>query len=98
MRGATLACRHQLLMLGVILTLSGTYEACMSSLAASAVSLLLPVQAVKRLLESARSQDKELKEFPGGYHELLMGPEKGEAAQTLIDWLGRHSPDPPAKL
>ncbi len=53
---------------------------------------------MKRLLESARSQDKELKEFPGGYHELLMGPEKGEAAQTLVDWLGRHSSDPPAKL
>ena len=66
--------------------------------AAGATSLLLPLQAVKRLLESARSQDKELKEFPGGYHELLMGPEKAEAAQMLIDWLGRHSPDPPAKL
>lgn len=56
------------------------------------------MQAVKRLLAAAASTDKELKEFPGGYHELLMGPEKEEAAKTLKDWILKHCPEPEAKL
>lgn len=55
-------------------------------------------QAVKRLLAAAASKDKELREFPGGYHELLMGPEKEEAARTLKEWILNHSPEPEAKL
>lgn len=56
------------------------------------------LQAVKRLLAAAASTNKELKEFPGGYHELLMGPEKEEAAKTLKDWILKHCPEPEAKL
>ncbi|GFH31216.1 hydrolase_4 domain-containing protein, partial [Haematococcus lacustris] len=33
------------------------------------------LQAVKDLLKASSSQDKTLNEIPGGYHELLMGPE-----------------------
>lgn len=51
-------------------------------------------QAVKRLMASAKSTDKEFREFPGGYHELLKGPEKVEAVQTLIRWIGKHSSTP----
>ncbi|CAL8470596.1 g10138 [Coccomyxa elongata] len=54
--------------------------------------------AVKRLLAAAASTDKELKEFPGGFHELLMGPEKEEAVKTLKDWILKHCPEPEAKL
>jgi putative lipoic acid-binding regulatory protein len=50
------------------------------------------VQAVKRLLAAAASKDKELREFPEGYHELLMGPEKEEAARTVKEWILKHSP------
>jgi alpha-beta hydrolase superfamily lysophospholipase len=56
------------------------------------------VQAVKRLLASAASRDKQLREFPGGFHELLMGPEKAEAAATLREWILKHASDPAAKL
>lgn len=55
-------------------------------------------QAVKRLLNNAQSKDKELKEFPGGFHELLMGPERAEAAQKLVEWIGKHSLEREAKL
>ncbi|CAL5220245.1 g2225 [Coccomyxa viridis] len=54
--------------------------------------------AVKRLLANAASTDTALKEFPGGYHELLQGPEKEEAFVTLRDWILRHSREPDAKL
>ena len=54
--------------------------------------------AVKRLLANAASTDTQLKEFPGGYHELLQGPEKEEAFVTLRDWILRHSQEPDAKL
>ena len=45
-------------------------------------------------MASAKSTDKEFREFPGGYHELLKGPEKVEAVQTLIRWIGKHSSTP----
>ena len=54
--------------------------------------------AVKRLLANAASTDTQLKEFPGGYHELLQGPEKEEAFVTLRDWILKHSREPGAKL
>ena len=56
------------------------------------------MQAVKRLLANASSKDKELREFPGGFHELLMGPEKEQAVQTLRDWILKRSAEPEAKL
>ena len=62
------------------------------------ISVLRSFTAVKRLLGNASSRDTELKEFPGGYHELLQGPEKEEAFVTLRDWVLRHSREPDAKL
>lgn len=53
---------------------------------------------MKRLLAAAASKDKELKEFPGGFHELLMGPEKEEAVWTIKDWILKHCSEPEAKL
>lgn len=38
-----------------------------------------------------KSTDKTLKEFPGAYHELLMGPEKAEAVPALIAWISSHA-------
>ncbi|KAL6751088.1 alpha/beta-hydrolase [Haematococcus lacustris] len=49
------------------------------------------LQAVKDLLKASSSQDKTLNEIPGGYHELLMGPEKEACIQRLVDWLVAHS-------
>ena len=45
-------------------------------------------------MASAQSADKDFREFPGGYHELLMGHEKVEALQTLVRWIGKHSSMP----
>ncbi|CAK0782822.1 hypothetical protein CVIRNUC_006017 [Coccomyxa viridis] len=56
------------------------------------------ITAVKRLLASAASTDTELKEFAGGFHELLLGPEKEDTFVTLRDWILRHSREPDAKL
>ena len=56
------------------------------------------ITAVKRLLASAASTDTELKEFPGGFHELLLGPEKEDTFVALRDWILRHSREPDAKL
>lgn len=53
-----------------------------------------PKQAVKRLLASAASKDKQLKVFPGGFHELLMGPEKIDAVATLRNWILEHASEP----
>jgi len=62
------------------------------------IFVLRSFTAVKRLLGNASSRDTELKEFPGGYHELLQGPEKEEAFVTLRDWVLRRSREPDAKL
>ena len=35
----------------------------------------------------ASSEDKTLREFPGAYHELLMGPERPEALAALLAWI-----------
>ncbi len=39
--------------------------------------------AVKRLLANAASTDTELKEFPGGYHELLQGTREGRGLRNV---------------
>lgn len=48
---------------------------------------MLDVQAVKRLLQASQSKDKTLNEIPGGYHELIMGPEKEQVIAMVRDWI-----------
>ena len=45
------------------------------------------LQAVRRLVKAAQSQDKTLHEVEGGYHELLMGPEKEGVMSLVQDWI-----------
>ena len=48
---------------------------------------LLELQAVKRLIQASQSKDKTLNEVPGGYHELIMGPEKEQVIVMVRDWI-----------
>lgn len=48
---------------------------------------LLELQAVKRLIQASQSKDKTLNEVPGGYHELIMGPEKEQVIAMVKDWI-----------
>ncbi|KAG1664544.1 hypothetical protein FOA52_013011 [Chlamydomonas sp. UWO 241] len=43
--------------------------------------------AAKRWLARVGSTDATLKEFEGGYHELLMGPEWADASDTMVAWM-----------
>ena len=52
---------------------------------------VLEVQAVKRLIQAAFSKDKTLIEIPGGYHELIMGPEKEQVIAMVRDWILERS-------
>lgn len=49
------------------------------------------LEAVKRLVHNSASKDTTLMEIPGGYHELLMGPEKEEVTAAISAWILRHS-------
>lgn len=69
-----------------ILAVHGTSDRCTS----------LP--AVKRLLQVCQSKDQTLKEIPGGYHELLMGPEKEEVIPLVREWILTHSSTNAAKM
>ena len=62
------------------------------------VARLLDVQAVKRLLQSSHSKDKTLNEVPGGYHELIMGPEKEQVIALVRDWILARSRTSTAKM
>ncbi|KAL3161797.1 hypothetical protein ABBQ38_008889 [Trebouxia sp. C0009 RCD-2024] len=77
--------RHSELMLP-ILAVHGTKDHCTS----------LP--AVKRLVQSSNSKDKTLNEIPGGYHELIMGPEKEQVIAMVRDWILARSGTNTAKM
>ena len=38
------------------------------------------------------SPDKTLDVIQGGYHELLMGPEKEEVVKKMLAWIDQHAP------
>lgn len=59
---------------------------------------MLDVQAVKRLLQASQSKDKTLNEIPGGYHELIMGPEKEQVIAMVRDWILAQSGRNTAKM
>ncbi len=56
------------------------------------------MQAVKRLLETCQSKDITLNEMPGGYHELIMGPEKEQVIPMVREWILAHAGSSPAKM
>jgi hypothetical protein len=53
------------------------------------------IKAVKDLLSTVGSTDKTFKEVPGGYHELLLGPEKEQCGQWVVDWILGHAKSQP---
>ena len=55
------------------------------------LSVLVMLQAVKRLLRNCSSRDVTLFEVEGGYHELFMGPEKDVVMQRMIQWVLQHA-------
>lgn len=59
---------------------------------------LLELQAVKRLIQASQSKDKTLNEVPGGYHELIMGPEKEQVIAMVRDWMLARSGKNTAKM
>lgn len=49
------------------------------------------MQAVKRMLRNAASCDVTLHEVVGGFHEVMMGSERADVTQRMIQWLKAHS-------
>ncbi|CAK0736685.1 hypothetical protein CVIRNUC_000786 [Coccomyxa viridis] len=47
--------------------------------------------ALKRFLGAVKSQRKDLKVFPGAFHELLKGPEQQATLDAMTEWLLRQS-------
>ena len=50
--------------------------------------------ALKKFIDEIQSADKQLNVVEGGYHELLMGPQKNEVVQNVIDWVLAHLTSP----
>ena len=54
--------------------------------------VITPPEGSRRLFEELKVEDKELKEFPGAYHEMFEDPEWGnEFHRFVVDWLLRRS-------
>lgn len=52
----------------------------------------------KAFMDGVSSTDKTFDEIPGGYHELLMGPQKEECYQKMSTWMLAHTgPKPQIK-
>mmetsp|Transcript_24351 Transcript_24351/g.43652 ORF Transcript_24351/g.43652 Transcript_24351/m.43652 type:complete len:312 (+) Transcript_24351:77-1012(+) len=47
--------------------------------------------ALKTFVSEAASSDKELKEVPGGFHELCHGPEKEDVISSISSWILKRS-------
>lgn len=48
-------------------------------------------RAHKAFMDSISSTDKTLAVVEGGYHELLMGPQKEQCMATISDWVLQHA-------
>jgi len=54
--------------------------------------VITPPGGSRRLFEELKVEDKELKEFPGAYHEIFEDPEWGDEFHSfVVDWLLRRS-------
>lgn len=62
-----------------ILAVHGTVDRCTS------------LSATKKHLAAVPSKDVTLVEIEGGYHELLLGPEKERVWKLFIDWMTEHA-------
>jgi alpha-beta hydrolase superfamily lysophospholipase len=51
---------------------------------------LAAVEATRAVFDRTGSRDKELKLYPGFYHELFNEPDKQDVFQTVGDWLSAH--------
>jgi len=57
------------------------------------------MKAVENLLKGCASKDTTFKTIEGGYHELLLGPEKDEVITLVTEWILAHAtPAPAARL
>ncbi|GAX72846.1 hypothetical protein CEUSTIGMA_g301.t1 [Chlamydomonas eustigma] len=54
--------------------------------------------ASSRFLKDVSSSDKTFNDFPGGYHELLHGPEWRDATDSMTRWIAKRSATTMAKL
>jgi trans-aconitate methyltransferase len=52
--------------------------------------VLCLLQAVQAFVDGVSSRDKTFKQVEGGYHEMLMGDEKVDSTQGIIDWVRAH--------
>lgn len=48
------------------------------------------LQAVQAFVDGVSSRDKTFKQVEGGFHEMLMGDEKVDSTQGIIDWVRAH--------
>ncbi|ASJ01006.1 alpha/beta hydrolase [Thermococcus gorgonarius] len=54
--------------------------------------VITPPEGSRRLFEELKVEDKELKEFPGAYHEIFEDPEWGEEFhRKIVEWLLQRS-------
>ena len=53
---------------------------------------LVPVEGSRQFIEAIAAEDKALKEFLGGYHELLNDHDREAALETILSWLGARIP------
>jgi alpha-beta hydrolase superfamily lysophospholipase len=52
--------------------------------------LIVPVQSSRQFFAALGSEDKELRIFPGLYHEAFHELNKDEVIAVLVEWLSRH--------
>lgn len=62
-------------------------RACACSVVHGANDRCTSAPAARRLVERAGSADKLFRELPGGYHELLHGPEWRDCSLAMADWI-----------
>jgi alpha-beta hydrolase superfamily lysophospholipase len=51
---------------------------------------IVPVQSSSQFFAALGSEDKELRVFPGLYHEAFHELNKDEVIAVLVEWLSRH--------
>jgi alpha-beta hydrolase superfamily lysophospholipase len=54
------------------------------------VDRIVPVTSSPRFFAALGSEDKELKIFPGMYHEPFNEVGRDEVIAVLLEWLSRH--------
>lgn len=48
---------------------------------------LIPVEGSRRLIEAVGSSDRELKVYPGLYHEVFNEPERDQVLDDVVSWI-----------